>query len=194
MARLCQCVFSDGVVLFLGRLRLRYRSITLPLADFLEDVISVPIQSQTLSRKNSAPMPVWRVLVVDDSKALRDAVNRLLADLPGWQICGEATNGREAIEKALELEPDVILMDVGMPELDGLEATRRIRQRLDVEVLIFTQYDNRQAGQEALAAGARGFLPKSRAANLVEALEAVVQHQNYPAHGLENSVASGSSC
>jgi DNA-binding NarL/FixJ family response regulator len=149
---------------------------------------------ETVSVEDPSDTAVRRVLVVDDSKALRDAVQRLLAGLPSWEICGEAGNGREAIEKALELQPDVILMDVGMPELDGLEATRRIRQQLEVEVLIFTQYDSHQAGQEALAAGARGYLPKSQAADLVEALETVVQHQNYSGHRRESSAASGSGC
>ena len=131
-----------------------------------------------------------RVLVVDDSKPLRDAVQRLLADLPEWEICGEACNGREAIDKALDLHPDVILMDVGMPELDGLEATRRIRQHIDVEVLIFTQYDSRQAWQEAVNAGARGYLPKSRATYLVEALETVAQRKNYAGPAAANSTSA----
>jgi DNA-binding NarL/FixJ family response regulator len=116
--------------------------------------------------------------VVDDSKPLRDAVRRLLSELPEWEICGEASNGREAVEMALDLQPDVILMDVGMPELDGLEATRRIRRQLDVGVLIFTQFDSQQALEEALAAGARGYLPKSRAGELVHALEAVATRPN----------------
>jgi DNA-binding NarL/FixJ family response regulator len=135
-------------------------------------------QSETESLDCDDSM-VRRVLVVDDSKALRDAVQRLLTGLPEWEICGEAVNGREGVEKAVELRPDVILMDVGMPELDGLEATRRIRNQVDTEVLVFTQYDSRQAAEEAMAAGARGYLPKSRAANLIEALTAVAQHQNY---------------
>lgn len=136
-------------------------------------------QTETLSDDDRSDSMAGRVLVVDDSKALRDAVRRLLADLPDWEICGEAGNGREGVEKALELRPDVILMDIGMPELDGLEATRRIRKQIDTEVLVFTQYDSRQAAEEALAAGARGYLPKSRAADLVQALTQVAQHQDY---------------
>lgn len=133
---------------------------------------------------------VRRVLIVDDSKALRDAVRRLLADLPQWDICGEAENGREAIEKALELRPDVVLMDVGMPELDGFQATRRIRQQVNTEVLIFTQYDSPAAWQEAVAAGARGYLPKSRAADLVTALTAVALGQTYTGQN-QSSAANG---
>ncbi|HVO64089.1 MAG TPA: response regulator transcription factor [Terriglobales bacterium] len=148
-------------------------------------------ETATLSGDDQSGTIVGRVLVVDDSKALRDAVRRLLADLPDWEICGEASNGREGVEKALELRPDVILMDVGMPELDGLEATRRIRTQVDTEVLVFTQYDSRQAAEEAMAAGARGYLPKSRAADLIEALTAVVQHRDYFG---QQRAANGSSC
>lgn len=151
-------------------------------------------ESETMSTMDPRRMAIRRLLVVDDSKALRDAVQRLLADLPDWEICGEASNGREALEQALQLQPDVILMDIGMPEVDGLEATRRILQQMDVEVLIFTQYDSRQAGQEAIAAGARGYLPKSRAVDLVSALDTVVQHRSYFGHSLESAAANGSGC
>jgi DNA-binding NarL/FixJ family response regulator len=147
-------------------------------------------ETETSSGDDRSDDVTRRVLIVDDSKALRDALRRLLADLPEWEICGEASNGREGVEKALELRPDVILMDVGMPELDGLEATRRIRKQLDTEVLVFTQYDSRQAAEEAVEAGARGYLPKSRASDLVEALTAVVQHRSY--FGQER--AADSSC
>ena len=141
--------------------------------------MSYSIESETRSLDDSGDTAAGRLLVVDDSKALRDAVRRLLAGLADWEICGEAGNGREGVEKALQLRPAVILMDVGMQELDGLEATRRIRKQLDTEVLVFTQYDSRQAAEEAMAAGARGYLPKSRAAELVEALTAVAQHRDY---------------
>lgn len=121
-----------------------------------------------------------RILLADDSKPLRDAVKRLLTSLPEWQVCGEAINGREAVEQAFALKPDVILMDVGMPELDGLEATRKIRENdTDIEVLIFSQYDSREARQLAAQAGARGYLTKARSAELVEALETIAHHRNY---------------
>jgi DNA-binding NarL/FixJ family response regulator len=148
-------------------------------------------EPETLALEDPDEAAVRRLLVVDDSKPLRDAVQRLMTGVPGWEICGEATNGREAIEKALTLRPDIILMDVGMPEMDGLEATRHIRRQVDAEVLIFTQYDSRQAWEEAVDAGARGYLAKSQASNLVQALEAVVEHRDYSGV-FEKSTANGS--
>jgi len=96
-------------------------------------------------------MTTLRILIVDDNKALRDAVRRLLAFRPSWEICGEATNGREAIEKSVELHPDVVLMDIGMPEMDGLQATRRLGELApEIEVLVFTEHESKHAMAAAL--------------------------------------------
>ncbi|PYX78261.1 MAG: hypothetical protein DMG70_32440 [Acidobacteria bacterium] len=133
-------------------------------------------------------MTTLRILIVDDNKALRDAVRRLLAFRPSWEICGEATNGREAIEKSVELHPDVVLMDIGMPEMDGLQATRRLGELApEIEVLIFTEHESKHAMAAALEAGARGYLAKSRSSQLGEAIETIAQHQHYSALAKELS-------
>ena len=105
----------------------------------------------------------------------------LLQSQPGWLICDEATNGREAIEKARQFRPHVVVMDFSMPELNGLEATRQIRAALpQTEVLILTMHDSEQLAREILSAGARGFLLKTHAKQqLVPAVSALAKHQPF---------------
>ena len=100
-----------------------------------------------------------RVLVADDQRPTRQGLRALLNLLPGVEWVGEAANGREAVTLATERRPDVVLMDVQMPVMDGLEATRRIKsQRPEVRVIVLTLHGDRRA--EALAAGADVFLVK----------------------------------
>jgi DNA-binding NarL/FixJ family response regulator len=116
-----------------------------------------------------------RILVADDHEIVRRGLCALLQKHEGWEICGEATDGREAVEKAKELKPDVVIVDVGMPNLNGLDATRRIMQNdPDSKVIVLTVTDADQVIREALDAGARGFVLKSDAArDLVSAVEAL---------------------
>lgn len=103
-----------------------------------------------------------RVLLVDDHELFRRGVKSLLSAEPDIEIIGEAHNGREAVEKAGELMPDLILMDVSMPDIDGLEATRRIKQTMPyVKILILTVSDLEQNLFEAIKAGAQGYLLKN---------------------------------
>jgi len=121
-----------------------------------------------------------RILVVDDNKALRDAVGRLVKSVPGLEVCGEAENGREAIQKTIDLQPHVVLMDIAMPDINGLEATRELRRVAPrAEVLVFTEHESRQAMQAAMDAGARGYLAKTQASLLVEAVRTVARHRPY---------------
>jgi DNA-binding NarL/FixJ family response regulator len=116
-----------------------------------------------------------RILVADDHEIVRRGLCALLQKHDGWEICGEATDGREAVEKAKELKPDVVILDIGMPNLNGLDATRRLMQYdPDSKVIVLTVTDADQVIREALDAGARGFVLKSDAArDLVSAVEAL---------------------
>lgn len=95
-----------------------------------------------------------RVLVVDDHEFVRRGVRSLLLSQSNYEVCGEAVDGQDALEKARELKPDVIVMDVSMPKLNGLEATRLIQSMLpDSEVLILSQHESSQMLKEAVKAG-----------------------------------------
>lgn len=121
-----------------------------------------------------------RILVADDHEVVRKGLCALLAR-PGWHVCGEAADGREALKKASELKPDIIVLDVAMPNLNGLEATRQIlRVNPKAKVLVLTLHDTSHVIHEALSAGAAGFVLKSDAArDLVAAVEALGQNKTY---------------
>lgn len=120
-----------------------------------------------------------RLLVADDHDILRRGLRDLLEAQPGWSVIAEAVNGTEAFELALELKPDVAIVDVGMPDLNGFEATRRIREALpDTEVLILTAHDSEQLVHEAETSGARGYLLKSDVGrDLLAAVESARRHK-----------------
>jgi DNA-binding NarL/FixJ family response regulator len=112
---------------------------------------------------------------------VRRGLRQLLETHDGWSVCAETADGRQAVAQALELKPDVALLDLAMPELDGLEATRQIRAALPAtEVLVFTMHDAEPLVREVLAAGARGYVLKSDAAEeLIAAVEAAVERRSY---------------
>jgi DNA-binding NarL/FixJ family response regulator len=129
-------------------------------------------------------MPV-RILLVDDHPIVRQGLRTLLEGRSGWEVVGEASDGVEALDKIEILRPDVVVLDVTMPRLNGLETCRSIhqhRRNSDIEVLFVTQHDSPQMMREALDAGARGYVVKSNAArDLLEAVEAVSQHRVFTA-------------
>jgi DNA-binding NarL/FixJ family response regulator len=126
-----------------------------------------------------------RILLVDDHPIVRQGLRTLLEGRSGWEVVGEASDGLEALDKIEGLQPDVVVLDVTMPRMNGLEACRLIHQKAKasgVEVLFVTQHDSPQMMREALDAGARGYVVKSNAArDLLEAVEAVSQHRVFTA-------------
>jgi DNA-binding NarL/FixJ family response regulator len=122
-----------------------------------------------------------RILIADDHALLRRGARTILQARPGWKIVGEAADGREALEKTLKLKPDVAILDISMPELDGVEVTRQIRKSLpDVKVLVLTMHESDQMIRRAVEAGANGYLLKSDLVDhLPKAVKAVADNKGF---------------
>jgi len=122
-----------------------------------------------------------RILIADDHDIVRSGLRTILEAHPNWEVVGEAADGKEAISKAIETQPDVAVLDYSLPLANGIEVTREIRARLPgTEILIFTMHDNEMIFQELLKAGARGYLLKSDAKHhLIRAIEALAMHKPF---------------
>jgi DNA-binding NarL/FixJ family response regulator len=122
-----------------------------------------------------------RILVADDHHVVRTGLRSLLETEEGWEVCAEAANGREAVQKAEQLTPDVAVLDIGMPLLNGVGATRQIRKvSPKTEVLILTMHDSEVLIREVLEAGARGYILKDDAdGHLLAAVQALSRHEPY---------------
>ena len=125
-------------------------------------------------------MPL-RILVVDDHAVVRRGVRSLLESHEGWEVCGEATTGRDAVEQSRQLRPDVVVMDLSLPELNGLDATRQIlKDAPETEVLVLTMHQSEELARDVLQAGARGYILKSDAdENLIAAVDSLRQHKPF---------------
>jgi DNA-binding NarL/FixJ family response regulator len=134
-----------------------------------------------------------RILLVDDERAVRFALQKVLDAHQGWEVVGMAGNGREAVRRAGDLKPDVVIMDIGMPEMNGLEATPEIKRVTpETEVLLFSQYGVAGIVDAARDAGASGFLSKSRPDSIIAAVEAMAKRKPFfQAHDSPESARRG---
>jgi DNA-binding NarL/FixJ family response regulator len=122
-----------------------------------------------------------RILIADDHQLFRDGVRALLQSHAGWEICGEASTGREAVAKTIELRPDVIILDISMPDLNGADAARRIRMASkNAEILILSVHYSNQLIREIIDAGAHGYVLKTDSdRDLLLAVESLARHKPF---------------
>ena len=126
-------------------------------------------------------MKELRILIADDHDLMRRGLKALIESHQGWQICDEAHTGREAVEKAEQLKPDIVILDISMPELNGIEAARTIRKvSPDTEILILSVHYSDQLIREILKAGVQGYVVKSDSDHdLITAVEKLASHKPF---------------
>jgi two-component system, NarL family, response regulator NreC len=122
-----------------------------------------------------------RILIADDHQVMLEGIRVLIERQSEWKVCGLATNGREAIAQANALKPDIVVLDMTMPELNGLEAAIQIKRNLpDTEILLFTAHESDDLIRNAFAVGVKSFISKTEAHEfLVEAIESLARHRPY---------------
>jgi DNA-binding NarL/FixJ family response regulator len=145
-----------------------------------------------VSRTSSRPS-VKRVMLADDHAVVRRGLRTLIEGVPGWEVCAEAADGKETVTLAAEARPDILIMDLSMPGLGGVDATIQIRKILpQIEVLILTMHESDRLAGQALRAGARGYLLKGESEDkLMEALEALSRHQPYFSPSVSETLLQG---
>jgi DNA-binding NarL/FixJ family response regulator len=128
-----------------------------------------------------APSQRLRILLGDDHTLVRKGLQKILEEQPDWEVVGEASDGREVVRQALALQPDVVVLDIGMPLLNGIEATHQISRRLPaVNILILSMHAQEAYITQAMKAGARGYLLKDSAdTQLIHAVAAVAAGKSY---------------
>jgi DNA-binding NarL/FixJ family response regulator len=138
-------------------------------------------------------MPL-RILVADDHQVVRTGLRTLLESHRGWQVCAEASDGRDAVDQVAKLKPDVAILDIAMPLLNGVEATRQIHKLVpDTKILILTMHDSELLVQEVIEAGARGYILKDDADhNLLAAVEALQYGKTYISPRVSQALAKTS--
>jgi DNA-binding NarL/FixJ family response regulator len=128
----------------------------------------------------TAKLPL-RILIADDHDVMLEGTRTVIERHPGWEVCGTAATGREAIKKAIELKPDIVVMDMTMPELNGLDAAILIKRQLpNTEILIFTGHATEQLIREVFDAGVKSFINKAEAQTyLIDAIESLSRHKPF---------------
>ena len=122
-----------------------------------------------------------RILIADDHEVVRDGLRAIIEHEPGWEVCGTAVTGREAVERAQELKPDIAVLDMTMPELSGLEAVRQIKRALPkTEVLVFSAHRSEEVVAQVFDAGAKSYICKADAGrHLVAAIRSLAEHKPF---------------
>src|SRR5436309_13168147 len=130
---------------------------------------------------NNCVVKTVRILLADDHKVVRHGTRALLSKMPEWEIIGEADNGRDAVSLTEKLKPDIVILDIGMPQLNGLDATRQIKKiSPQTEVLIFTAHEAEELVHDVFDSGARSYITKTDAADhLIDALKALSEHKHF---------------
>lgn len=130
-----------------------------------------------------------RILLVDDHEIVRKGLRAIVERRTGWEVCGEAGDGQEALRRANELHPDLVIMDVMMPKLNGVESTRRIMAELPhTKIVMLSMHNSEELMKEALEAGARGYMVKGDVVNeLAPAVQAVMKGRNFISPKVERS-------
>jgi DNA-binding NarL/FixJ family response regulator len=156
-----------------------FRGEQLLQAVWMASVPPQPVPSQLTNESRTAKS--FRILIADDHDVVRCGVRTLLEMHPGWTVCGEARDGREAVAKVAELKPDLVVLDIAMPTLNGMDAARQIlKSRPGTPILILTLYESDELIRQVLETGARGFILKSDAAqNLLLAVEALQRRATF---------------
>ncbi len=134
-----------------------------------------------------------RILLADDHEIVRRGLKALLQERPEWEVCGEAANGRDAIELAARFQPEIAIVDLMMPDLNGLETTRQIRKVSPrTQVLVFTMHQNESLVHDVLEAGARGYLLKTDAErHVITAVETLLRRQPFFSAQISETVLDG---
>jgi DNA-binding NarL/FixJ family response regulator len=125
--------------------------------------------------------PSVRILIADDHALIREGTRGVLAQQPGWEVCGQASTGREAVAQAMALKPDVVILDMTMPELNGLDAAVQIKRDLpETEIAMLSSHASEDLIRRAFEAGVRSFIVKTETEEfLVEAVEALANHKPF---------------
>src|SRR5205085_3282573 len=129
----------------------------------------------------TTPIAPLRILIADDHDVMRQGTRAVIERQPGWEVCGLASTGREAVAQALALKPNIVVMDMTMPELNGLDAAIQIKRQVPAaEILMFTAHESDELIRQAFEAGVKSFISKAEAyQSLVEAIESLARHKPF---------------